>query len=126
MNNYKIKEINDSKYKSIIFSTDYISPIEELDEIEINLKSCNYLGHIIFDLLLVNGNSQNRFMEVFFDGNKFDRSSFKIARKLSADINTASTDFYSNNLAMIEKSRLPNPIKFMIKKKRLPFDKFTI
>lgn len=124
MNNYQIKEINDYKYKSIIFSTDYISPIEELDEIEFKLKSCNYLGYIIFDLLMVNGNSENRFMEVYFDGEKFDRNSFKIAKKLSTHINTVSSDFYFNNLAIVEKSRLSNPIKFMIKKKRLPFDKF--
>ncbi|CEJ72395.1 Uncharacterised protein [[Clostridium] sordellii] len=124
MDNYKIKEINNCKYKLIIFSTDYISPIEDLDEIEVDLKSYNYLGYMIFDLLLVNGNSENRFMEVFFDGEKFDRDSFKIAKKLPMEINTVSSDFYFDNLAMVEKSRLSNPIKFMIKKKKLPFNRF--
>ena len=125
MNNYKIEEVNDFKYKLIIFSTDYISPIENLTNIEDNLKSKKYSGNIIFDLLLTNGNSCNRFIEAFFDGEKFDRRSFSVATKLSYEINRVSSEFYYNNLFVVENSRLSNPIKFLIKKKKLPFDKFS-
>ena len=114
-----------TKYKLIIFSTDYISPIENLTNIEDNLKSKKYSGNIIFDLLLTNGNSCNRFIEAFFDGEKFDRRSFSVATKLSYEINRVSSEFYFNNLFVVENSRLSNPIKFLIKKKKLPFDKFS-
>lgn len=124
MSSYKIKEVNDFKYKLIIFSTDYISPIDYLSEIEDYLKTKNYLGEIIFDLLLVNGNSENRFIEAFFNGEKFNRKSFMIANKLSNEIKNVTTEFYFNNLSIVENSRLSNPIKFLIKKKKLPFDKY--
>lgn len=124
MSSYKIKEVNDFKYKLIIFSTDYISPIDYLSEIEDYLKTKNYLGEIIFDLLLVNGNSENRFIEAFFNGEKFSRKSFMIVNKLSNEIKNVTTEFYFNNLSIVENSRLSNPIKFLIKKKKLPFDKY--
>lgn len=124
MSSYKIEEVNDFKYKLIIFSTDYISPIDYLSEIEDYLKTKNYLGEIIFDLLLVNGNSENRFIEAFFNGEKFNRKSFMIANKLSNEIKNVTTEFYFNNLSIVENSRLSNPIKFLIKKKKLPFDKY--
>lgn len=124
MNSYRIQEINDFKYRAIIFSTDYISPIEELSEIENELRENKYMGTIIFDLLLINGNSENRFIEAFFDGMSFDRKSFKIADKLPCMINDLSSEFYYNNLYLVENSRLSNPIKFLIKKKKLPFNKF--
>lgn len=124
MNSYKIQEINDLKYKAIIFSTDHISPTEELSQIEEELRENKYVGNIIFDLLLINGNADNRFIEAFFDGIAFDRKSFKIANKLSYIINDMSTEFYYNNLCLVENSRLSNPIKFLIKKKKLPFNKF--
>ncbi|WP_170075067.1 type II toxin-antitoxin system RnlB family antitoxin [Paraclostridium dentum] len=124
MESYKIKEINDFEYKLIVFSTDYISPFEHLTNIEENLKLINYSGKIIFDLLLVNGNTSNRFMEVFFDGNEFDKKSFRIANKLSNEIKNITSSFYSENICIVENSRLSNPIKFLIKKNKLPFDKY--
>jgi Antitoxin to bacterial toxin RNase LS or RnlA len=73
---YRIKKVSDSLV--VIFSTTYINPISYLPTIEEDLGKINYCGRIIFDILLTNGHSFNRFAEAIVQNGKFDRKSFKL------------------------------------------------
>ncbi len=77
MTTYQIKEYpNQSRlYGIIVFSTCYISPIDEIDRIQEEIKGYN--GIVLFDLLMCNGFSSNRFIEGLYDGERFVRSTFK-------------------------------------------------
>ena len=62
-------------FNIIIYSVSYITPLNELKNIENELTitfNGKYKGSIIFDLLLSNGNQSDRFIKIFFNKNKFD------------------------------------------------------
>jgi hypothetical protein len=114
MENFKIKKI-ENKQKYIVLSTSYISPLDELFDLEEKLQMLEYKGTIIFDLLLCNGLEQNRFLEAFFDGNFIDISNVSILNQVDEKIKEISRNFYKENLYALENSVLPDAHKYIIR-----------
>ena len=114
MENFMIKEIN-NKSEYIILSTSYISPLDELFDLEQELKMLNFKGEIIFDLLLCNGLNENRFLRGFFDGKYIDISNITIMSNVQDYIKKISKEFYINNSKLIDYSVLPDSHKYIIK-----------
>lgn len=114
MENFMIKEIrNTSEY--IVLSTSYISPLDELFDLEQELKMLNFKGEIIFDLLLCNGLNENRFLKGFFDGDYIDIANITIIKNIENDIKKISEEFYINNSELVDYSVLPDAHKYIIK-----------
>lgn len=93
MKNYSIKYCCYNKYSAIIYSTSFYNPLENVNDISKDLShnlfnSC----FILFDLLLSNGNSFNRFVEVYFNGKEIEKSSIHIVT-----INNTSNLSYINS-----------------------------
>lgn len=70
------------EYNAVAYATSYINPLSNLSETSNELSnkidgSCN----ILFDLLLSNGNSYNRFVYCKFDGNTIMRETIDIIDK---------------------------------------------
>ncbi|MED4990887.1 type II toxin-antitoxin system RnlB family antitoxin [Parageobacillus toebii] len=119
MKNYIIDEQKGcKKYPFIIFSISYISPLEEIDLIEKELK-CRYKGKILFDLLLSNGISTNRYLEAEFNGENFILSSFKPLIQVDYTIKERAAIFYREHAEYLKNSVLPNAYRFLIKKGRI-------
>ena len=59
-----------------IQSVCYKNPINNLDEVSSKLEKIRYTGIVIFDLLLINGSSSNRFLCSNYN-NGFNMKSFK-------------------------------------------------
>lgn len=59
------------------FSVDHSRPEEYLPDIERELSRKGYHGHVLFDLLLCNGPTRNRFMDALFDGVRFAPNSWR-------------------------------------------------
>ncbi|MEK5428290.1 type II toxin-antitoxin system RnlB family antitoxin [Cytobacillus sp. FSL R7-0680] len=117
MKNYEIHKLN-NEYPYIVFSTSYINPLEEIEDIEKELNS-QFQGKVLFDLLLSNGLTSNRFLEAEFDGRKFQYSSIKPVMNLDDLIKNESIHFYRENHDLLQNSVLPNAHKFLIKRGRL-------
>ena len=111
----KTFEIIMEQSKCIILSTSYINPLSNLDIIEKELKNKKYNGEVFFDLLLSNGKSKNRFIEVTYNFG-FDPSSFSELETISPFILELSKSFYENNLILIENSILTKVQKFLLTK----------
>ncbi|MFJ5717291.1 type II toxin-antitoxin system RnlB family antitoxin [Neobacillus sp. NPDC093127] len=118
MKNYEIQKLNYDDYPFVIYSTSYVNPIEDIDHIEEELKLL-FKGKVIFDLLLSNGASSNRFVEAEFDGDKFNYNSFKALPEIDNCIAKLSSDFYRRHSDLLENSILPNAHQFLIKKGRM-------
>jgi len=94
MPGYKIEYIGSGFYSALVVSLTYRNILNELDNIEEELKLNKISGMIVIDNLLKSGNNEERFIEAFFDGRKFDRKSFKFVeisrnnsvRKLSCSL----------------------------------------
>lgn len=120
MKTFELKRIEEqSVYSFLILSTSYLNPLDDLDELEEKLEGTlgnKFCGKILFDLLLSNGNSSNRYIEASFNGTSFDYSSFKIPNIIDKQIKDISTYFYSNNEQFMNSNTLSSSFKFLFKK----------
>ena len=76
MTNYSIDYNKCSKYLAVIYSASYVNPFENIADITKEIQK-KYLdtGFVLFDLLLSNGDSFNRFVEAYFDGREIKKDS---------------------------------------------------
>jgi hypothetical protein len=114
---FEIGSLNKRKKQAIVYSTNYLRMEEYMNEVALFLKEKSFRGKVIFDLLLSNGNSFNRFIEVFFNGDNFDSKTIKVINNIDDNIINKSLDFYNSHLSLLENSVLSKAQKFLIKKK---------
>ncbi|NLZ54340.1 MAG: hypothetical protein GX892_14575 [Thermoanaerobacteraceae bacterium] len=98
MDFYRISQIDDAKYKVILFATTYNNPIQDLKDItkelgEKILTPC----YILFDLLNCNGMSFNRFVEAYYDGENIIYDSLKIVKINDYHLIKFIDNYYKNN-----------------------------
>ncbi len=113
MKTFEIRKLNGTDYSYLVLSTSYVNPIENLSEIEKNLEDSLRIK-VLFDLLLSNGNSTNRFIEGIFDGKRF--IDFKVCENVDSDIKKESGKYYQENLELLHNSVLSGPQRFLISK----------
>lgn len=112
---FEYKEVNGVNY---LFSTSFESNIrsarkmKELFE-KINLKT----GTVIVDLLLANGNSFNRYINVHVNNYMVQRVS--IHEEPSKIVKEISLDFYHENINLLKNSILTPFLKKCIELKRI-------
>lgn len=114
MKTYDVKKINDKWYSYIIFSTSYEDPFDDIEYIEKELNT--FSGKVLFDLLLSNGLSSNRFVEAQFENGHFDTSSFKVLKDINDELKSEIAKFYMENQHVLDNSILNRVQKFMIKR----------
>lgn len=114
---FYVEKIKLEKYNIMILSTDSLRIHDYLLDVVKELKKICFKGDVLFDLLLSNGPSlAGRFFSAFFDGKKFDISSFKNIKIVDAEVEKTSNCFYATHLNLIEDSILTKPQKFILKK----------
>jgi hypothetical protein len=98
---YQIQKVGEI---ALVFSTSYKNPISQLSRVERDLG--DFTGKVIFDLLLCNGNSSNRFAEGEINQGKINRKSMKSIGSLDLDQSTVERieKFYQGNEKLIEES----------------------
>lgn len=99
---YQIERI--CKQVVIIFCTTYKNPISYLPSIEQELSKINFSGKIIFDLLLSNGYSSNRFVEADVFEAQVNRRSMKVIdfSKLDDFLIEKNHEFYKSHPYLLE------------------------
>lgn len=90
----------------MIFCTTNVNPISYLPSIETDLKNRNFEGQIIFDLLLANGYTSNRFIQAKVVDHKINRFSMQVINSVSDFILKKSQEFYIKNRNFVEDSSL--------------------
>lgn len=106
-----------TEYKLLVLSVSYISPFDEIEELENDLREMNFKGIVLFDLILCNGVSPNRFIKSYFDGNSFYSNTFEIVNNIKDDVKLISSNFYKNNSDLIDKGVLSKPYSLLLKKR---------
>lgn len=98
MKNLIVRDINGlGGYNYVIYPETYINPISRISKLNEDLKQI--IGKpckILFDLLLCNGDNFNRFVDVFFDGEKVDRNSINIV-ELDESLVDKVEEYYSED-----------------------------
>lgn len=104
----------DKEYKYLVFATSYENPIDYLDDIENELETEMYSGKILFDLLLCNGMSSNRYIEMEFDGEFFDLFTSKELKDPSKAIKEYIYGYLKDQPLLVQNSVLPNAQRYLI------------
>jgi hypothetical protein len=60
---------------AVITATAEFNPLRHFRQLGKELEALGFNGHVLLDLLSVNGLADNRFVSVEFDGQSFDRKS---------------------------------------------------
>lgn len=106
MEKFKIEKLN-NKNEYLVLSTSYISPLDDIFSLQDELIKRKCKGKIYLDLLLCNGISDNRYLEVEFDGKSIDIRKIKICYDVKSEIKEVSREFYKLNKNLLSKSILP-------------------
>ena len=114
---FKVIELNKSKYDIMVIAESYESPLESLDEVAEELRKNSYVGkRILFDSLLAIGNNDERFTEAYF-GDDFVYDTFAYVKILKSDmLRNMSSLFFKNNSNYLDNSVLTKFQRELIKK----------
>ena len=112
MDTFKI--IGKKKEYALVIGTSYESPLSALPSIEEELRSMNYNGNVVFDLLLSNGKASNRFVRLNFDRNSFDHNSFQVVYQVGNDLQEISRSFFRKNKELLNRGVLTDQERFSI------------
>ncbi len=116
MKYYRLNKIDDNQ--TIVYSISFHSPTEQIKSIEKELINKDFKGKVIFDFLLTNGDTKQRYFETFFDGKEINLNNFKNIFEKSNELKKISLDFYFKNFKYVEQSEIVSKsTKFLIKKK---------
>ena len=99
---FEIFPFPDGSYRFAIFATSGINPLSEISEIEKELTKREGPGFVLFDLLLSNGETSNRYISAFFDGKKFNLETFKTVQSLPREFKKIAKDYYARNKTKIK------------------------
>ncbi len=77
MDNFDIVNLNDKDGKLLIVMKTSDSPFDFVNELQEQLKIIGFSGLLVIDELLHSGNTKERFISGFFDGESFDLSKFR-------------------------------------------------
>ena len=115
MNNYKIEKLYNEPFNYIVIANNYISPLNNLDEIKLELGEGNAI--VLFDLLLINGLNSNRYIACEYKDKEFDVNSCRIVPEVDRKIKQLTAQYLSSNTELIECSILTSTLKYLIKEK---------
>jgi hypothetical protein len=103
---YQIQRISDQVV--MIFCTTYVNPISYLSVIEKDLNKMDFSGKIIFDLLLSNGYSSNRFVQADVIEGAVRRCSMKVVESSSLDklFIERTYEFYKTHSYLVESNSI--------------------
>lgn len=92
----------------IVFCTTYTNPISYLPSIEQELRKINFSGKIIFDLLLSNGYSSNRFIEANVCEAKVNRRTMRVIDSSNLDelIIGKTHEFYKSHPYLVQNNSI--------------------
>lgn len=81
-----IKKIRVIGRIAVVTATAEFHPLRQLTQIAAELDQLRFCGEVLFDLLAVNGLSENRFASMKFVEHKFHRSTFAVESNISQSI----------------------------------------
>jgi hypothetical protein len=101
---YSIEKV--SEQIVIIFANSYVNPMSFLTYIEEKLVFMSFTGEVVFDLLLCNGNTENRILVGNVIQGKIDREAWRIvsASSLQEIVLERVQVFYKSNDVLVQRN----------------------
>lgn len=114
MNNFKIIVEDGFPYSAFILFQTHVPPFSLVKELEGELQCKKINGKILFDTLFHSGNTNDRFLEIYFDGNEINPLTAKVVniekgneiRKIVANVLKGNSELLDNSILNSVQKRL--------------------
>lgn len=115
MKDYLLFCIKDCSYKYLVVAISSNYPMSELEDIQADIGrvTCS----ILFDLTLINGTNNNRYICASVDEGVFNRGSFRVVpkEKISSKVIAISRDLFQKNPHYVDNGTITNALKYLLK-----------
>ncbi len=91
---------------AVITATAEFNPLRHMSQLSKELESLRFEGHVLLDLLSVNGLAENRFVSVEFDGHAFDRRSLSVESAIDPLLREEQNSLIKQNPSFLQDSVL--------------------
>lgn len=98
---------------ALVYAMGELNPLEQLNDVEKDLQPLGK-GIVIFDLLLANGNTRNRYHLGLFDGAHFQDGRLRPLED-SGELRQVSAAFLKKNLSRLHLEMVSAPIEWAIR-----------
>ncbi|WP_099468748.1 type II toxin-antitoxin system RnlB family antitoxin [Konateibacter massiliensis] len=112
-NNFEILKLNNEPYDFLIIATSYENPLSSIKEIEEEIKIEK--ANLLFDLTLINGVKKNRYIRCEFEAGRNQLQSCSLVDSIDEAIRKLSYEYFKENEDIVQKSILPNSLKYLLK-----------
>lgn len=99
-------KIDNEKYNDFFILLTYESPLNHIEELNKILINSNKEGYIIIDTLLHSGKSEDRYIELFWNGNSIDYDTIKYVKIKNKKYAKTTCQYLKNNIDILESSIL--------------------
>lgn len=113
MNKFQILKLHDEPYDFLVIATSYENPLSSFSEIEKELNVDE--AKLLFDLTLINGVKKNRYIQCNYRAGESLNLSCSLVDSIDEYIKSLSHKFFTQNDDVVQKSVIPNSLKFLLK-----------
>lgn len=110
---YELIKLDNKSYDFLVIAFSPINPLSYLEDILNQIEEKNF--NILFDLTLINGVNDNRYIKGKCVEGIFLSSSFTAISSVDKNIKNICKSFFVYNNEIVQKSVIPNQLKFLIK-----------
>lgn len=112
MKNYVSIKLENCDYDYLIIATTHMNPVNQF----LNNNSVSFMetGKVVFDLTVINGNKYNRFVFADIMNHKITTQSITVSDTANDIIINTSKNYFSKHLDLIERSILPQALKYIL------------
>lgn len=105
---FSVISLDGEEYDYVVIMNTQVELEDIMGDIECDLKyMCNGRCSIVFDLLLLRGDSGARFLETIFDGEKLDKGLFRSVNiKKKSNIRKVTSNYFRENRDLLWDSEL--------------------
>lgn len=113
MGNYEILKLEKEQYDFLVIATSCKNPLSYIEEIGDKIEISQ--AKIIFDLTLINGVKNNRYVVCDYNKNNNKLPSCYLLKELPESIKKLSHNYFLEHTDIVQNSVIPSSLKFLIK-----------
>jgi hypothetical protein len=111
---FQTVKLNNEPYDFLIIAASYENPLDLDDEVDQAIKVEK--AKLLFDLTLLNGFHDNRYIACDYERGNFASTSYTITFDVSERIKTISNNFFKQHVDVVQDSVIPDALKFLLTK----------
>lgn len=113
MGKYEVLKLSNEPFDFLVIATSFENPLSHFEDISKELMVDK--AKILFDLTLINGVKKNRYIACDFRLGESNLQSCSLINEIDEYIKSISNTFFMQNEEVVQKSIIPNSLKFLLK-----------